>query len=109
MFIILLYIISIFLLISSVSLYFNIFKGFNAFSIKIRGFNFQSSSKNYDKKLKLLGKGDFFMLIWCLFLIVIKLFFNNIINININILISLSLILSVFIDNYIFLKKIKNM
>lgn len=108
MFIAFMSILSIFLLISSVSLYFNIFKSFNTFNIQIRGFEIQPSNKNYDKKLKLLGKSDFFILIWCLFLIVVKLFFNNAINGNINILISLCLILSIVIDNYIFKKKIKN-
>ncbi len=97
-----------FLLLSSISLYFNIFKGFNKKIIKIRGLNFQLSSENYCKKLKLLGKSDFFIFLWCLFIIIIKLFFNDIITSTIDTLISVILILSVFIDNYIFSNKIKN-
>ncbi len=108
MFIIFMCVLAVFLLLSSISLYFNIFEGFNKKIIKIRGFNFQSSSENYYKKLKLLGKSDFFIFLWCLFLIIIKLFFNDIITSTIDMLISVSLILSVFIDNYIFSKKIKN-
>lgn len=102
MFIIFMSILAIFLLFSSISLYFNILKNFNKTIIRMRGFRFELSSKNYYKKLKLIGLNDFFILLWCLFLIVIEFIFKDNITNDVKVLISIVLILSVIIDNYIF-------
>lgn len=110
MFLIFMSVVSIFLLISSISLNFQIFEKFNKISIKIRSSNIRLLvNKNYEEGSKILAKSDFFILLWCLFFIIIKLYFYDIITIKINILISIFLILSVFISNYIILKQLKNL